>query len=418
MFDYVMVDEYQDLSRMQIRLLKNIVGSGPKSARFYAAADDDQVIYGWRGSDVRATIDFDRHWKDPEIIQIRDNYRTPRAIFGHAAKLIRHNSERHNKSIRTAIDPDAMIKTIDRQTEAEEREAVMETIIAGHQRFDVPFERIAVLCRSNRQCQEYASYLSSKGLKVNLHESIKLGARPIKALIAWMYLSTKADNPLMYETIAAYPERYLPEAALIDHSARLQKRRNRNPDEKIGPVELLLEMHRNGKVMSGSKALAEKIIEVREFLATNPANPFAALSTKLGITEMAASSTEADDHQLPSFLRLADDMVAEIGLKGTLGSLTQLDLNAGKEGINVATMHGAKGLEYDIVALPGWEESEFPSYQRKTEQEISEERRLAYVAITRAKKMLIVSWSGKNGRGRKPSRFLVESGIIEPQGEE
>lgn len=413
MFDHVMVDEYQDLSRMQIRLLKNIVGSGGKAAKFYAAADDDQAIYGWRGSDVKATIDFHRHWTNPDVIHLRDNYRTPRAIFSHASNLIGFNTERHAKSIRTASDPDAMVKTIEAQSPAEEKSSVMETIVAGVQRFDVPYEQVAILCRSNRQCQEYATFLSSNGIEVNLHESIKLGSRPIRALISWMQLSTKADNPLMYENIAVYPERYLPQMALVDHSARLQKRRNRNKDDKIGPVGLLLEMNANGKVTSGSKALAEKIVEVREFLEKNPANPFAAVSNLLGITEMAAASTDTEDHYLPSFLRLADDMAGEIGLSKTLASLTQLDLNAGKKGVNIATMHGAKGLEYEIVALPGWQEGEFPSSQRKTDQQVSEERRLAYVAITRAKKMLIVSWSGVGGRNKRPSRFLLEAKIIE-----
>lgn len=412
MFDHVMVDEYQDLSRMQIRLLRNIVHRGPAAAHFYAAADDDQAIYGWRGSDVRATLEFHRNWSNPEIIHIRDNYRTPKAIFGHASRLITHNSDRHMKSIRTAVDPDAMVKPIERQSEAEEKKAVMETIIAGAKRYDVPFEDVAILCRSNRACQEYATYLASNGLKVNLHESIKLGSRPIRALVSWMQLATTADNPLMYEKIAAYPEEYLPEAALIDHNARLQKRRNKNPDEKIGPIALLLEMYEAGKTTSGSRDLAEKIMDVRDFISKQENNPFAALSNMLGITDKVSKSTETEDHQLPSFLRLVDEMANQIGLEKTLASLTQLDLNSGKEGINVATMHGAKGLEYDIVALPGWEEGEFPSYQRKSEQEISEERRLAYVALSRPRKMLIVSWSGKDGRGCRPSRFLVESGII------
>lgn len=412
MFDHVMVDEYQDLSRMQIRLLKNIVGSGENASKFYAAADDDQAIYGWRGSDVRATIDFSRYWKNPEIIHIRDNYRTPKSIFGHASKLITHNSDRHEKRIRTRPDEDAMVRAIERHSEAEEKQAVLETILEGCRRFDVPYERVGILCRSNRSCQEYAAYFASNGLPVNLHESIRLGARPIRALVSWMMLATKADNPLMYEQLATYPEVYLPEAALIDHSSRLQRRRNKNPDDRTGPVALLLEMNEKGKVTSGSKALAEKIEEVREFIAAQKTNPFAAVSSLLGITQKVASSEESDDHQLPSFLRLADEMANQIGLEKTLASLTQLDLNAGRTGINIATMHGAKGLEYDIVALPGWEEGEFPNYQRKTDQEISEERRLAYVALTRARKMLIVSWSGRDGRSRRPSRFLMEAGII------
>ncbi|MBS7671553.1 ATP-dependent helicase [Croceicoccus gelatinilyticus] len=414
MFAHVLVDEYQDLSRSQIRLLKNIVGTGNDAACFYAAADDDQSIYGWRGSDVRATIDFQRYWNEADILQIRDNYRTPKAIFSHASRLIRHNTDRHAKNIRTARDPDALVRSLQKQDEAAEKQAVLENILEGCRRFDIPFERVAILCRSNRMCQEFASFFAAKDVPVNLHESIRLSAEPIRALVNWMQISTKADNPLMYEQIAIYPEVYLPEAAMIDHAARLQKRHNKQPNgPKIGPIAMLLEMHGRGKTTSGSAALAEKIVEVRAFLENPPSAPFAALADHLGITEKVANSTRSEDHQLPAFLRLADEMVGQIGLTKTLASLTQLDLNAGKDGINITTMHGAKGLEFDIVALPGWEEGEFPNATRRNPNDISEERRLAYVALTRPKKMLIVSWSGRDGRQRRPSRFLTEAGIIQ-----
>lgn len=413
MFQHVLVDEYQDLSRSQIRLLKNIVGSGEGAASFFAAADDDQSIYGWRGSDVRATIDFKRYWSEPEILQIRDNYRTPRAIFTHASQLIRHNTDRHSKNIRTAPDPDAMVRAIQKHDEAAEKQAVLETILEGCRRFEVPYERVGILCRSNRMCQEFASYLASKEVPVNLHESIRLGAEPIRALVNWMQLTTSSDNPLMYEQIAQYPEPYLPEAALFDHSARLQKRHAKTTDgTKIGPIALLLEMHEKGKTTGGSAQLAEKINDVRLFIEKGRSAPFAALASYLGISDKVAVSTRSEDHQLPAFLRLADEMVSQIGLQKTLASLTQLDLNAGKEGVNITTMHGAKGLEFDIVALPGWEEGEFPSSLRKDPNDICEERRLAYVALTRPKKMLVVSWSGRDGRPRRPSRFLTEAGII------
>lgn len=412
MFAHVMVDEYQDLSRSQIRLLKNIIGNNSKTS-FYAAADDDQSIYGWRGSDVQATIEFQRYWSNPQIVHIKDNYRTPRNIFSKASSLIRHNKDRHAKSINTREDPSSLIRVINRNDETEEKRAVMENIVEMSQKYSIPFEKTAILCRSNRECQQYATFLAANDIPINLHESIRLSAEPIKALVAWMQLSTAADNPLMYEQIATYPERYLAESSFIDHAARLQKRRARNKDgKKIGPIEFLLEMNEAGKTKSGSKELSELIKEVRDFISKNKSNPFASLSNFLGIDKKVSESTKTEDHQLPSFLRLADEMVEQIGLAKTLSSLTQLDLNAGQEGVNIATMHGAKGLEFEIVALPGWEEGSFPSKRRTTEAEISEERRLAYVAITRAKRMLIVSWSGHNGRSRRPSPFLIEAGIV------
>jgi DNA helicase-2/ATP-dependent DNA helicase PcrA len=106
-------------------------------------------------------------------------------------------------------------------------------------------------------------------------------------------------------------------------------------------------------------------------------------------------------------------MVGQIGLAKTLASLTSLDFNAGRTGVNVATMHGAKGLEYEIVALPGWQDGDFPSFQRKDPKEMEEERRVAYVAITRARKMLLISWSGSGNRPARPSQFLHEAGLID-----
>lgn len=410
MFDHIMVDEYQDLSKTQIRLLKNIIKPG--STIFYAAADDDQSIYSWRGSDIKATIDFKKYWNNAEIILLRDNYRTPRSIYSHASKLIINNSERHDKDVRTRSDPKAMIRVFPKDSKTEEKEAIVENIKKAVKTFEIEYSNVAILCRSNKECQEFATYLSSKDIPINLHESLKLSAAPIRSLITWMQLSTKADNPLMYNRMGTYPIAYLSESAFFDHEMRLNKERSKN-NNKIGPVQFLLSMHQKGKTISNTKEFAEKIIEVKEFIKNNQISPFAKLCSFLNIDKIAAESNNPDDHQITAFLKLADDMVEEIGLNKTLSSLTQLDLNAGKEGVNIATMHGAKGLEFEVVALPGWEEGQFPNNMKKSKENISEERRLAYVAITRAKKMLIITWSGNNGSSKKPSKFIVESGFLD-----
>lgn len=419
-FSHIMVDEYQDLSGSQIRMLRNLVVPGKTS--FYAAADDDQSIYGWRGSDLQATLSFKRYWPNAEIVHLEENYRTPKSIFDHASSLISHNNQRHAKMIKTRPDNNAFVRTIQKFDPAAEKEAVFENIMEGSRKMDVPLERMAILCRSNRECQEYASYFASRGVEVNLHESIRLDAAPIRALTSWMQVSTAADNPLLFEQIAGYPEKMASESFSLNLMALLARRKRE--DEKLGPIEMITSDRAEGKrkyVQDGTDGarIADKIVDVRKFIddmtdggKKKPESPFAKLSEYLGIGDMAAKSDKAEDHQIGQFMRLADDMVRQIGLPKTLASLTQLDFNAGRAGINIATMHGAKGLEYDIVALPGWSDGDFPNYRRQTDKEVEEERRLAYVAITRAKKLLVISWSGSKNRQARPSRFIKEAGLL------
>jgi superfamily I DNA/RNA helicase len=176
-------------------------------------------------------------------------------------------------------------------------------------------------------------------------------------------------------------------------------------------------MQNKNKISEGSGAhyFVTKVAEVREML--NPektvSSPFARVGEHLGIKAVAMTSERPEDHAYQRFVMLADEMVEQIGLTKTLASLSSLDFNAGRKGVNVATMHSAKGLEFDVVFAPGWEEGEFPSRQRNNESTLDEERRLAYVTITRPKKMLVVSWSMSRKGQTKPSRFISEMEIYE-----
>jgi DNA helicase-2/ATP-dependent DNA helicase PcrA len=233
----------------------------------------------------------------------------------------------------------------------------------------------------------------------------------------------------MFQRLATYPEPFFNESQIIDIEARVARQQRRNKEDlikaktndkdaklkRIGPIAYLRKMIEKGVAQKNSDAdrLISKVDEIREYLDTAPEAPFSRVADKLGIIAKARQSEKTEDHQISDFNRLADEMASQIGLSKTLASLTSLDFNAGRKGINVATMHGAKGLEYEIVALPGWQEGDFPSYQRKDAKDIEEERRVAYVAITRARKMLVISWSGSGNRPARPSMFVHEAGLIE-----
>lgn len=412
-FDSILVDEYQDLSMLQIRLLRNLVERG--RTKLFCAADDDQTIYQWRGSSLESTVRFERYWPGTNVMHLTDNYRTPRPIFDKASRLIRHVADRHDKRIRTRPDPNALVRVIEAPDPASEKQLMLETMLDAMKAYGSKPEDVAVLCRTNKLCQEVATFLAANGLQVNMHEGLPLNTQPVAALIAWMQLSTKADNPLMFERMVSYPNRLLDQGLIRQVEQRVQKR-NEKGDSRIGPVGYMLEMESMGKVSegSGAKEFVTMVAKVRDMLSPENAlsSPFARVGDAVGIKKAATESERAEDHAYMRFVMLADEMVEQIGLSKTLASLTSLDFNAGRAGINVATMHSAKGLEFDIVFAPGWEEGEFPSRQRENDGSIDEERRLAYVTITRPKKMLVVSWSMSRKGQARPSRFIAEMDIF------
>lgn len=411
-FDAILVDEYQDLSTLQIRLLKNLVTKGV--TKLFCAADDDQTIYQWRGSSLESTVRFEQYWPNTHVMHLTDNYRTPKPIFDKASRLIRHVADRHAKSIRTKNDPKALVRVIEAPNAAAEKQLILETMLDAMKSFGSRPEDVAVLCRTNKLCAEVATFLAANGLQVNMHEGLPLNTQPVATLIGWMQLATKADNPLMFERMVRYPETLLDQGRIREVEQRVQARNERSND-RIGPVGYMLDMNVRGKISdgTGAKRFVELVGEVRDMLAEEKklSSPFARVGEHVGIKTAAATSENAQDHAYTRFVMLADEMVEQIGLPKTLASLTSLDFNAGRTGINVATMHSAKGLEFDIVFAPGWEEGEFPSRQRENEGSIDEERRLAYVTITRPKKMFVVSYAQSRKGQSRPSRFIAEMDV-------
>lgn len=409
-FDAILVDEYQDLSMLQIRLLKNLVDIG--RTKLFCAADDDQTIYQWRGSSLESTVRFEQYWPNTRIIHLTDNYRTPREIFSRAAKVIKHVSARHDKTVKTRRDPKALVRVIEAADAATEKQLMLEAMLDAMRAYDAKPEDVAILCRTNKLAQEFATFLSANGLQVNMREGLPLNTKPVAALVSWLHLATNADNPLMFERMVQYPNPLLDQGKIREVEQRVQARNSASKDKQIGPVGYMLELDKKGKLGqgTGAKNFIEMVKEVQGMISgeNNVSSPFARIGDLTGIKNAAITSERSEDHAYTRFVMLADEMVEQIGLKKTLASLNSLDFNSGQKGVNIATMHGAKGLEFDIVFAPGWEEGEFPSRKSDKEGKIDEERRLAYVTITRPKKMLVVSYAMSRKGQAKPSRFIRE----------
>jgi len=419
-FDEIIVDEYQDVAKAQIRFLNNLVGN---DTGFFAAADDDQSIYGWRGSEIRNVTKFKNYWPDAAVLHLAYNYRTPRPIFRVAANLILKNADRYDKDVRTRPDEDAFVRAIECKDRADEKDRILENIRYAHEQLEIPYERMAILCRVNKGCGTIATQLGADGVPINLHEELPLHTQPVGALVAWMQAAVGMDNPLNFEKMVRYPQILFDDQMMNQIVQRVTGWNEKNRDQKMGPVGFLRRYREMNKLKDGSAGadLLDTLAKIRGLIHDNPTTPFAEAGRLLGIPEMVSTSKDPDDHLYGRFISLVDAIANDASndksdpvevVRSILGSLTSIDMNAGKTGVNVMTIHKAKGLEFDVVFSPAWEEGEFPSQRHGTVRDLEEERRLAYVAITRARRIMIVTWA-KGRRGRGPSQFLQEMGVLD-----
>lgn len=410
-FKHVLVDEYQDVAASQVRFLRNLIGS---KASFFVAADDDQCIYSWRGSELKHVTEFLKYWPNATIKKLEHNFRTPRAIFRAAGSLIINNTNRYDKNIKTRDDGKAFVRVVECADPQDEKQRILNAIIDAHQNMDVDLTKMAVLCRVNRMCGEIAAFLEASKIPVNLHEPLPLHAPTVSGLLSWIQAAEGHDNPHIFEKIATIPDAVLDDGKIREIIQRVTAANERNPDKRQGPIAYLRDLRERGKVPQGSNVdqLLDQIEKVRQLINEKPFTPFAEVGQFLGISHIASLSERPDDRNYMKLVQMLDAMMSQnMTVADILASVTQLDINENKPGIHIMTIHGAKGLEFDVVFAPGWEEGEFPGRSRHDEDIVEEERRLAYVAITRARKMFMATWAAYRRGTSKPSRFIDEMGI-------
>jgi DNA helicase II / ATP-dependent DNA helicase PcrA len=417
-FRYILVDEYQDTNLVQYLWLR-LLAQGHRN--ICCVGDDDQSIYSWRGAEIENILRFEKDFPGARIVRLESNYRSTRPILAAASHLIAHNSGRLGKTLRTGRN-DAegeKVRLVSLWDSEEEARMVGERIeaarVAGHS-----LAEIAILVRAGFQTRAFEERLITLGLPYRVVGGAKFYERQeIRDALAYLRVLAQPADDLAFERIVNVPKRGLGDTA-IRSMHRIAR------EERI-PLSLAAERLVTGgaiKVARARQALSELIhgfARWREMLPREGHVVTAAtLLDESGYTEMWKQDRSAEApgrlENLKEFLRALGEFDSLAGFLDHVALVMETDEQAEQDRVSLMTLHAAKGLEFDTVFLPGWEEGLFPSQRSLDEggeRALEEERRLAYVGLTRARRQAVVSFAANrrvygNWSSSVPSRFLDE----------
>ncbi|MFT8663581.1 ATP-dependent helicase [Acetobacter orientalis] len=420
LFRYILVDEYQDTNTVQYLWLRLLAKRSGTQSNICCVGDDDQSIYSWRGAEVENILRFEKDFPGAQIVRLERNYRSTQHILGAAAGLIAHNGERLGKTLRSGKD-DASGEKVrvtgvwDSDTEARAVCDAAESFRAK----GASLAEMAILVRAGFQTRAFEERLVQTGLPYRIVGGVRFYERAeIRDALAYMRILHQPADDLAFERIINVPKRGVGPAGLQKlHAAA----RARQVPLAAGTQALVAEGGLKGKMGAEITKLMDTLSSTRDILARE--GHVVALEFLLeesGYLDMWRNDRSVE---APGRLENLKELTRALADFGTLGEflehvalVMEHDENAGDAKLSLMTLHGAKGLEFDIVFLPGWEEGVFPSQRTLDEgglKGLEEERRLAYVGITRAKKHALIYHADRrriyaNWQPSMPSRFLDE----------
>ncbi|AMX93548.1 ATP-dependent DNA helicase [Mesorhizobium sp. M7A.F.Ca.US.014.04.1.1] len=438
-FKYILVDEYQDTNTAQymwLRLLaqrpqgkpisplEGEIGRSSAETRatvnICCVGDDDQSIYGWRGAEVDNILRFDKDFPGATIIRLERNYRSTAHILGAASHLIAHNEGRFGKTLFTdRNDPeDGKVNVHAAWDSEEEARAIGETIEA-YQRQKHNLNDMAILVRASFQMRAFEDRFITLGLNYRVIGGPRFYERlEIRDAMAFFRVVAQGADDLAFERIVNVPKRGLGEATIrqIHDTARALRIPMLEAAAKLAESDEL-----KPKPRAALREVAANFERWQKALETTPHTELAeTILEESGYTDMWKNdrSVEAPGRleNLKELIRSMEEYESLRSFLEHVALVMDAEQNAGLDAVSIMTLHSAKGLEFETVFLPGWEEGLFP-HQRALDEGgrsgLEEERRLAYVGLTRAKKNLHI-WFVSNRQihglwqSTIPSRFLEE----------
>ncbi|GGB36785.1 DNA helicase [Roseibium aquae] len=416
-FRYMLVDEYQDTNIAQYLWLRLLAQGNPNVC---CVGDDDQSIYGWRGAEVDNILRFEHDFKGAAVIRLERNYRSTSHILATASHLIAHNQGRLGKTLFTDFhEPDHdLVQVASVWDSQEEARSIGDEIEAlqtnGHKLND-----IAILVRASFQMREFEDRFVTLGLNYRVIGGPRFYERmEIRDALAYFRCVVQPADDLAFERIVNTPKRGLGEATLklVHGLARAERIPLMQAADQLCQTEDLKPKARNtlNQVLADftrwrSQLAGVKHTELAEIILDES-----------GYTEMWRKDRSAEApgrlDNLKELIRSMEEFESMAGFLEHISLVMDRDTAEANDAVSIMTLHSAKGLEFDTVFLPGWEEGLFP-HQRSLDESgragLEEERRLAYVGITRAKKRAKLYFASNRRihglwQSTVPSRFLDE----------
>ena len=406
-FDAIMIDEYQDTNRTQYMLLQHLA-EGKSNVLFLG--DDDQLIFAWRGADQSYVRDFEQHWPHGKVLNLRINYRNGPDILDRAKRMIDINQDRRVKDMVAHRSDNSVVEMRTFDDQSGEQDYIARAIKSYVER-GVALDQIAVLTRTKLEATTIALSLASQGIDCFYPDNDILTFRQVRALIAWARVAADPNDRLALVTAMGTPSVGL-EAVAIDRLNEWAR------DREVPLVDVARETLSSGRAASDgplSRFLA-KLDQLDGLDRTNP-RFFEELATTIGLDQAAQEASPASYEALTQAIAIFGSTFDQLGtLEAVLDAISlsaksTLEARQGKARVRVDTMHASKGLEFDLVIASGWEEGNFPR-RPKSQKDLEEDRRLAYVTFSRARDVFLATVCRRRPNGaRQPSRFLSEIGI-------
>ena len=419
-FRYMLVDEYQDSNVAQYLWLRLLAQGKPASeANICVVGDDDQSIYGWRGAEVDNILRFEKDFPGAKVIKLERNYRSTGNILSAASHLIAHNESRLGKTLQTDVAEKGEQVSVTSVWDSEEEARTVGEEIEQYQRQGDDLNSMAILVRASYQMREFEERFVTLGLNYRVIGGPRFYERKeIRDALAYLRLVSNASDTLAFERIINVPKRGIGDTTL----KTLYDTARHHDIPLLSATRMLIETEElKPRLRTTLRELVGQFDDWSNRLRTVPHAELAEqILDESGYTAMWQNDKSADApgrlENLKELVRSMEDFETLGGFLEHIALVMDRDTGAALDAVSIMTLHSAKGLEFNTVFLPGWEEGLFPSQRTMDElgrAGLEEERRLAYVGLTRARKRLRLSLA-QNRRihglwqSAIPSRFLDE----------
>ena len=396
-FKYILVDEYQDTNFIQSKWLKLLTKTHDNIC---CVGDDDQSIYSWRGAEIKNFLEFDKVYKNTKIIRLEENYRSTQNILNVASELISKNENRLGKELISNQNLGELVN-LNCFKNGKDEAICVSKIIENEVSKKHKLNNVAILVRAIYQTREFEERFLKIGLPYRIIGGVKFYERAeIKDCIAYLRIIYQDKDDLAFERVINVPKRSIGDTSfkMISEHAKKNSLSLENSSKNLIELNKIKPKTKNG--LRNFLNLLEKWRNDHFNKKIDHVKLLQIILDESGYSLLLKNKKDLEnENRLENIKELLNAMKEFDNLESFLEHVslaTSIDNDWGGEKVNLMTMHASKGLEFDIVFLPGWEEGLFPnqkSIDEKGQQGLEEERRLAYVGITRAKHEVFISFS-------------------------